>query len=89
MLVAAAVQGDGVALARWSIAFDDLAAGRLVLPFPKIAPMLTGRAYYVAAPREHLERPDVARFVSWLREESEALRALRRRPRVHSAARAP
>jgi LysR family glycine cleavage system transcriptional activator len=73
MLVAAAVQGDGVALARWSLAVDDLAAGRLVLPFPNIRPMPTGRAYYVVAPREHLARPDVARFVQWLRDESKSL----------------
>jgi LysR family glycine cleavage system transcriptional activator len=75
MLVAAAVEGSGVALARWSLAYDDLCAGRLVLPFPRAAPMPTGRAYYVVAPREHLAKPDVARFVAWVRAESAALRA--------------
>jgi LysR family glycine cleavage system transcriptional activator len=79
MLVAAAVQGQGVALARWSLAVDDLEAGRLVLPFPGVDPMATGRAYYAAAPREHLARPPVAAFWAWLLEEAAVLRVRPRR----------
>jgi LysR family glycine cleavage system transcriptional activator len=74
MLVAAAVEGQGVALARRSLALDDIAAGRLVLPFPRVRPMPTGRAYYVAAPREKLARPCVAAFREWLRGEAIRLR---------------
>jgi LysR family glycine cleavage system transcriptional activator len=77
MLVAAAVQGSGVALARWSLTKGDLDAGRLVLPFPDIKPMPTGRSYYVVAPKEHLSRRDVASFVAWLRNESAELAGLR------------
>jgi LysR family glycine cleavage system transcriptional activator len=73
MLVEAAVRGQGVAMARWSLAVDDLAAGRVVLPFPKVAPMPTGRAYYVAAPRDRLERAPVAAFRDWLAAEARAL----------------
>jgi LysR family glycine cleavage system transcriptional activator len=74
MLVAAAVDGQGVALARRSLAFDDLAAGRLVLPFPKARAMPTGRAYYVVAPRENLARAPVRAFRDWLRDEGAVLR---------------
>jgi LysR family glycine cleavage system transcriptional activator len=73
MLVEAAVRGQGVALARWSLARDDLASGRLVLPFPRIRPLPTGLAYYVAAPRESLARPAVAAFRDWVRNEASEL----------------
>lgn len=73
MLVEAAVRGQGVALARWSLAMDDLGAGRLVLPFPDVPPLPTGLAYYVSAPREHLTRPGVAAFHAWLLREARSL----------------
>ena len=73
MLVEAAVRGQGVALARWSLAIDDLATGRLVCPFPRIRPLPTGLAYYVAAPRERLARAPVAAFRDWLRREASEL----------------
>ncbi len=74
MLVAAAVEGQGVALARRSLAMDELAAGRLVLPFPKIRPLPVANAYYVVAPRSALARAEVRAFRDWIRDESEALR---------------
>ena len=73
MLVEAAVQGHGVALARWSLAMDDIAAGRLVLPFPKARPLPTGLGYFVAAPRSNLARPEVESFRQWLLKEAAAL----------------
>jgi LysR family glycine cleavage system transcriptional activator len=74
MLVTAAVEGQGVALARRALAHDDLAAGRLVLPFRHARPMATGRAYYVVAPRETLARTEVAAFREWLWNEAASLR---------------
>jgi LysR family glycine cleavage system transcriptional activator len=74
MLVAAAVEGQGVALARRSLAVDDLAAGRLVMPFPRAKPFATGRAYYVVAPRERLALPHVSAFRDWIRAEAASLR---------------
>jgi LysR family glycine cleavage system transcriptional activator len=74
MLVEAAVRGQGVALARWSLAMDDLAAGRLVLPFPKVPPMPTGRSYFLVFPKENLARSPVAKFREWLCRETRALR---------------
>jgi LysR family transcriptional regulator, glycine cleavage system transcriptional activator len=74
MLAEAAVRGQGVALARWSLIVDELATGRLELVFPKLVPVPTGRAYYLAAPRENLRRPAVAAFWGWVRREAATLR---------------
>ncbi|HEV8550746.1 MAG TPA: transcriptional regulator GcvA [Polyangiaceae bacterium] len=74
MLIEAAVQGQGIGLARWSLALDELARGRLVLPFPKIRALPTGLGYYLAAPRESLRRAAVAAFREWIRAEAETLR---------------
>jgi len=79
MLVEAAVRGQGVALARRSLAIDDLEAGRLALPFPRLRPLPTGRAYYFVTPRENLARPAVAAFRAWLRAEAATLRDGRER----------
>ncbi|HEX6272918.1 MAG TPA: transcriptional regulator GcvA [Polyangiaceae bacterium] len=87
MLIEAALRGQGVGLARYSLAADELDAGRLVLPFPKAARLPTGLAYYLTAPRESLRRPVVAAFRAWLLEESEALRV--RRAGSSTSGRAP
>jgi LysR family glycine cleavage system transcriptional activator len=73
MLVEAALRGQGVALARRSLVLDELDAGRLVLAFPRLAPLPTDLAYYLAAPREYLRRPAVAAFWAWVRKEIVAL----------------
>jgi LysR family glycine cleavage system transcriptional activator len=70
MLVEAAIQGQGVALARLSLALSELAAGRLILPFPEIAPAPTALTYYIVGLREHVGRPAVAAFRTWLHEEA-------------------
>lgn len=74
MLVEAAVRAQGVALARWSLAVDELVLGRLVLLFPRVAPLATGLAYYLVTPREYLRRPAVAAFRDWLLSEAASLR---------------
>ncbi len=74
MLVEAAVRGQGVALARWSLAADDLAAGKLQAPFQKVPPLPTGLTYYLVAPAENLRRPEVALFRKWIHQESASLR---------------
>jgi LysR family transcriptional regulator, glycine cleavage system transcriptional activator len=66
---------QGVGLARWSLALDELAAGRLVMPFPKAKPLATGPAYYLAASRLSLQRPSVRAFRDWL--VAEAVESLR------------
>ena len=75
MLVEAAVRGQGVALARWSLAVDELRLGRLTLLFPQVPPMETGLAYYLVSPRETLRRVAVAAFRDWVIAEAAGLRA--------------
>lgn len=74
MLVEAAVRGQGVALARWSLACDDLESGRLTLLFPNAATVRTGLAYYLVGPRESFRRAAVTSFRDWLRVEARELR---------------
>jgi LysR family glycine cleavage system transcriptional activator len=74
MLVAAAVEGQGVALARRSLTADDLASGRLVMPFPRSRPLASRRAYFLVAPRESLRKPYVKAFWTWVLEEGATLR---------------
>lgn len=74
MLVEAAMRGQGIALARWSLAIDEIASGRLEVVFPHLAPVPTGLAYYLVAPRENLRRPSVSAFWKWVRREATSLR---------------
>jgi LysR family glycine cleavage system transcriptional activator len=74
MLVEAAVRGQGIALARWSLAVDDIAAGRLEVVFSHLPLVPTGLAYYLTAPRENLRRPSVSAFWKWVRREATSLR---------------
>jgi LysR family glycine cleavage system transcriptional activator len=74
MLVEAAIRGQGIALARWALACDDLASGRLALVFPKQRPLPTGRAYYLSGPREAFRRPPVVAFREWLTAQAASLR---------------
>jgi len=64
MAIEAAVDGVGVALARTALAALDLAAGRLVQPFPPAiaAPF----AYYVVCPLAVANRPKIRAFRDWL-----------------------
>jgi LysR family transcriptional regulator, glycine cleavage system transcriptional activator len=82
MLVEAAIRSQGIALARWSLAADELRLGRLRLLFPNIAPLPTGLSYYLVSPRENLRRKSVAAFRDWVLAEAEQLKALPRVPAV-------
>lgn len=59
----AAVAGRGVALARGSLAADDLAKGDLVRPF--ILSLPVEFAYYVVSPVATADRPKAAAFWQW------------------------
>jgi len=74
MLIEAALRGQGVGIARWSLAVDALRSGSLVLPFPKARTLPTGRAYYLVASRESLRRQEVLTFHDWLLSEAAALK---------------
>jgi LysR family transcriptional regulator, glycine cleavage system transcriptional activator len=75
MLVEAALRGQGVALARWSLACDELETGRLELVFPEQPPVPCGLAYYLVGPRESFLRAQVVAFRDWLRHEARGLKA--------------
>lgn len=75
MLVEAAVSGQGVGLVRLALAVDELEKGRLVTPFPRIAPLPTGMSYSLVR-RIGPERPEVAAFCAWVLQEIVSLRAL-------------
>ncbi len=65
-VLAAAEQGLGLALARWSLVAGDLAAGRLIRP--SLQSVRQRHAYYFVAPAHHFELPKVQRFRDWLQE---------------------
>ena len=64
MVIQAAIQGEGVALARSALVEDDLKTGRLIKPFEISLPVEF--AYYVVYPEQHLSRPKVKAFHDWL-----------------------
>jgi LysR family glycine cleavage system transcriptional activator len=64
LAIQAAIDGAGVVLGFRSLVADDLAAGRLVIPFDLSLPL--SFAYYVVAPEATADRPKVAAFRDWL-----------------------
>jgi LysR family glycine cleavage system transcriptional activator len=69
MVVQAAVEGQGVALARSVLAAADLAAGRLVRPFDVSLPARW--AYYAVCPMATRDNPKIKAFRDWLLAEAE------------------
>jgi LysR family glycine cleavage system transcriptional activator len=63
-VVHAARQGLGLALARWSLAADDIAQGHLVLAHPHA--LRFSRSYYFVCPESYLTLPKVTAFRDWL-----------------------
>jgi LysR family glycine cleavage system transcriptional activator len=70
----AAIEGQGIALARSVMAHDDLASGRLVRLFPKFA-LASTLAYYVVYRPECAELPKLLSFKEWLFDEVAATTA--------------
>lgn len=68
LMLMAAVAGQGVALTRHTLAIDDLAAGRLIRPFP-IAVATPYTYYFVCRPGDE-EFGAVAAFRQWLFDEA-------------------
>lgn len=69
-LIQAAVGAQGVALGRLPLIADLLRDGRLTAPFPRRYD--SARGYFAVAAPHAGERPDVAAFISWLRDEAQA-----------------
>lgn len=68
----AAADGMGVALGNPLLASADIAAGRLITPFPLVVPLHA--AYYLVCQGEGSEQPGLAAFRAWLLEEVRAYR---------------
>lgn len=64
----AALAGRGVAIAKGTIAKDDLEKGKLVKLFARAQPV--DFAYYIVCPENRREIPKVKAFINWLREEA-------------------
>jgi LysR family glycine cleavage system transcriptional activator len=67
----AAIDGQGVALARSIMAHDDLAAGRLVRLFQEVE-FVSALAHYVVYRPEYADLPKVVAFRNWLVTEASA-----------------
>jgi LysR family transcriptional regulator, glycine cleavage system transcriptional activator len=65
-VLAAAEQGQGLALSRWALAAQDVAEGRLVRASDRVAPC--PRAYYFVCPESYLALPKLQQLLAWLRE---------------------
>jgi LysR family glycine cleavage system transcriptional activator len=64
MTVQAAIDGMGVAMGRTSYVQDDIAKGRLVVPFKIALPADAG--FYLVAPEGRREPPKLAAFRDWV-----------------------
>jgi LysR family glycine cleavage system transcriptional activator len=64
LVLQAALQGQGVALGRLTLAERDLREGRLVRPFDIVVP--NDYSYWLVYPRAKAERADVAAFRAWV-----------------------
>jgi LysR family glycine cleavage system transcriptional activator len=68
MIIDAAVDGQGIALARTGLAAWDLINGRLVRPFSLALPV--SYAYWIVCPTATAKLPKIATFRDWLLEEA-------------------
>lgn len=67
-VVRAAEAGQGFALARWSLAYQSIQEGRLVLASPRI--VKAPRSYYFVCPPSFVSLEKVAAFREWLMAEA-------------------
>ena len=70
LVIEAAVSGRGVALAKRTLAQDDLDAGRLIVPMP--ISTLVDFAYYLVHPKAKGRLPQVKAFLAWIQAEAGA-----------------
>jgi len=64
MLIDAAVDGHGVALARTTLAAWDLIRKQLMRPFPVALPL--AKTYWIVCPKATAELPKLVAFRDWL-----------------------
>ncbi|EGB14638.1 transcriptional regulator, LysR family [Pseudodesulfovibrio mercurii] len=71
MVCESALAGQGVALSRYSLVADDLAAGRLVRPFEQVT---LEDGFYLACPKSSLKRVAIRKFYEWAKEQAALFR---------------
>jgi LysR family glycine cleavage system transcriptional activator len=64
MVIDAAINGQGVSLARTTLAAWDLITGRLVRPFPDSLPL--SKTYWIICPKATSGLPKIVTFRNWL-----------------------
>ena len=69
MLIDAAIDGQGIALARTALAAWDLLAGRLVRPFTQT--LRPPKTYWIVCPKATAMLPKIRRAREWLRAEAD------------------
>lgn len=69
LVIQAALSGQGVALASKALAFDHLAAGRLVRPFKLSLP--TNFSYYLVYAKKRAQESDLTAFCRWILSEAQ------------------
>ena len=69
LLLRAALQSQGVALARHRLASEEIASGALIRPIPELQVRIDA-AYWLVMPRRAPARSAVADVVAWLRKQS-------------------
>jgi LysR family transcriptional regulator, glycine cleavage system transcriptional activator len=74
-VLAAAEQGQGLALTRWAIAARDIDSGRLVRASEQLLPC--PRSYYFVCPESYLALPKLQELLKWVREAAAAFPAPR------------
>jgi LysR family transcriptional regulator, glycine cleavage system transcriptional activator len=85
MVIDAAINGQGVALARTTLAAWDLINGRLVRPFPLSLPL--SKTYWIICPKATASLPKIVTFREWLlMEASRDLRQLQKKGRALKSA---
>jgi LysR family transcriptional regulator, glycine cleavage system transcriptional activator len=85
MVIDAAINGQGVALARTTLAAWDLINGRLVRPFPLSLPL--SKTYWIICPKATASLPKIMTFREWLlMEASRDLRQLQKKGRALKSA---
>lgn len=66
----AAIDDQGIALARSSLVLDDISAGRLVMLFPDVISRSNVSYFFICVPGRENE-PQIAAFRSWITQESD------------------
>jgi DNA-binding transcriptional LysR family regulator len=66
LVLAAAVDGSGVAISRSLLVHDALRSGSLIVPITNFEPMISKKKHVARWRREQADDPDINLFVTWL-----------------------